>query len=239
MPKNYYLVLGIPSDASLDDIKEAYRRLVKEFHPDRYGPNHGPFLAIQEAYSVLSDPGKRQTHDLAVRFQKKRPPESMAAGSVKREQAPVQPGVEPLVPDRDRHGRPTSRQPERYIRPSAFDHLFSDAFKHLTPAYRLRYRQERDVNMVVTLSPEEAARGGQIRVIIPARIQCPACSGQGWSGHYECWDCSGQGSVSGDYSPMLNYPAGISPSHQLRIPLDHYGMGQRHLTVHFKIRREW
>jgi len=71
MPKNYYLILGITSDATLNDIKEAYRKLAKEFHPDHYGENLSPFLAIQEAYSVLSDPIKRQTHDLTVFSQKK------------------------------------------------------------------------------------------------------------------------------------------------------------------------
>lgn len=71
MPKDYYLILGITSEATLDDIKDAYRRLAKEYHPDHYGENQSPFLAIQEAYSVLSDPMKRQTHDLAVLSQKK------------------------------------------------------------------------------------------------------------------------------------------------------------------------
>lgn len=66
MPKDYYLVLGITSDATLDEIKDAYRRLAKEFHPDRYGDSHSPFLAVQEAYSILSDPIKRQTHDLEL-----------------------------------------------------------------------------------------------------------------------------------------------------------------------------
>lgn len=71
MPKNYYLVLGITSKATQDDIKDAYRRLSKAYHPDRYGENNSPFLAIQKAYSVLSDPIKRQTHDLEVLNQKK------------------------------------------------------------------------------------------------------------------------------------------------------------------------
>ena len=71
MSKNYYLVLGIESKATPDDIKEAYRRLVKEFHPDHYGENHSPFLAIQEAYAVLSDPVKRKHHDLSVQQHEK------------------------------------------------------------------------------------------------------------------------------------------------------------------------
>jgi molecular chaperone DnaJ len=72
MPKDYYLVLGITSEATLDDIKDAYRRLAKAYHPDHYGENHSPFLAIQEAYSVLSDPIKRQTHDLEALNPKKK-----------------------------------------------------------------------------------------------------------------------------------------------------------------------
>ncbi len=55
MPQDYYLVLGITSDASQADIKDAYRRLAKEYHPDHYKGNHRPFQAIQEAYAVLSD----------------------------------------------------------------------------------------------------------------------------------------------------------------------------------------
>ena len=72
MPKDYYLVLGISSDATLDEIKDAYRRLAKTFHPDHYGDDLSPFLAVQEAYNILSDPIKRQTHDLERLSQKKK-----------------------------------------------------------------------------------------------------------------------------------------------------------------------
>jgi curved DNA-binding protein CbpA len=63
MTPDYYLVLGITADASQTDIKDAYRRLAKEFHPDHYKGNHRPFQAIQEAYAVLSDPDRRRRHD--------------------------------------------------------------------------------------------------------------------------------------------------------------------------------
>ena len=63
MPKNYYIILGIPSKSSQEEIKSAYRRLAKEFHPDRYGDNNSPFLNVQEAYSVLSDPVRRRAYD--------------------------------------------------------------------------------------------------------------------------------------------------------------------------------
>ena len=57
MAKSYYTILGITSDASQTDVKTAYRRLAKEFHPDRYTGTDGPFLEVQEAYSVLGVSG--------------------------------------------------------------------------------------------------------------------------------------------------------------------------------------
>jgi curved DNA-binding protein CbpA len=73
MPQDHYFVLGITADASQADIKEAYRRLAKEFHPDHYKGNDQPFQAIQEAYAVLSDPDLRRRHDLRIQNRKPGP----------------------------------------------------------------------------------------------------------------------------------------------------------------------
>ena len=63
--RDYYEVLGISKGASEDEIKKAYRKLAKKYHPD---VNKAPdaeekFKEINEAYEVLSDPQKRATYD--------------------------------------------------------------------------------------------------------------------------------------------------------------------------------
>src|SRR5919202_1190373 len=63
---NYYEVLGVPRNASQSEIREAYRRLAKERHPDRPGGSELQFSRLQEANAVLSDPNRRRQHDEAL-----------------------------------------------------------------------------------------------------------------------------------------------------------------------------
>lgn len=60
---NYYEVLGVPREASQADIRNAYRNLAKERHPDHPGGSATEFSRIQEANAVLSDPDRRRQHD--------------------------------------------------------------------------------------------------------------------------------------------------------------------------------
>ena len=60
---NYYEVLGVSRNASQSEIRNAYRRLAKERHPDHAGGNEAEFSRLQEAHAVLSDPNRRRKHD--------------------------------------------------------------------------------------------------------------------------------------------------------------------------------
>ena len=64
--RDYYEVLGVSKTASEDDIKKAYRKLAKEFHPDLHPGDkaaEAKFKELNEAYEVLSDPQKKSKYD--------------------------------------------------------------------------------------------------------------------------------------------------------------------------------
>ena len=63
---NYYEVLGVPREASQAEIRNAYRNLAKERHPDYPGGSAEEFSRLQEANAVLSDPNRRRQHDEAL-----------------------------------------------------------------------------------------------------------------------------------------------------------------------------
>jgi curved DNA-binding protein len=63
--EDYYQTLGVPREASADDIKHAYRRLARKYHPDlnKEPDAEARFKELGEAYEVLKDPEKRAAYD--------------------------------------------------------------------------------------------------------------------------------------------------------------------------------
>lgn len=99
--KDYYVVLGVPRDASTAVIKRAYRRLAKRYHPDRApGASTEEFREVQAAYETLADAEQRRRYDESLREVEPEPRDRFAplawsfvrsptAGGLRR---PVRPG---------------------------------------------------------------------------------------------------------------------------------------------------
>jgi DnaJ-class molecular chaperone len=228
MARSYYAVLGVPAQSTQADIRAAYRRLAKELHPDRYEGEDSPFLDVQEAYSVLGDAGRRRDYD--DRLSRVRP---RTTGTPRVRQAPRAP--EPLVPE----SRPMDMGPIAPIRsfrtftPSC-DEILDWLRDHVSSLSRRKSQRVKNLTLEITLSREQCRRGGQARVMIPARAACPTCRGHGGLGPYACAHCNGEGALAGDVPVNVSFPPGITTDHAVIIPLHRYGIHNLYLTVLFR-----
>jgi molecular chaperone DnaJ len=233
MSKNYYVILGVAYDASGADIKSAFRRRAMELHPDTSGLESGPFLELQEAYGVLSDPRRRRHYD-------------HAAHSIAMRRRPWGPVAEPLVRERPRGEAfhpPASPRNVRDVPPGEnfereapkFDELFDRLWSNFESANRPKAESLESLTVEVVVSHEEARFGGRVQVGIPARATCPACGGHGAVGFYECWRCEGRGALVTDYPIAVPYPPGIRDGYAVGIPLNRFGIENFYLTVLFRV----
>lgn len=239
--KNYYLILGINSTATGEEIKSAFRRRAKELHPDRSGMESEPFQELQEAYGILSDPESRRRYD-----------QGTDVTVVRR--APRRPSAEPLV----RRRRPEPFNPfsasgieehtetfrdislgESFdvFRPS-FDELFDRLWSNFEDVARPKSERLESLTVEMVISPEDALRGGQVRVRIPGKAECPTCGGHGAVGSYECWRCEGRGATAVDFPLNVKFPPGIRDGHVAQVSLEEFGIGNFYLTVLFRVSDE-
>lgn len=196
MAKNYYIILGISKDATQNEIKAAYRQLVKELHPDHYGENTKPFIEVQEAYCILSDPARRRAYDLLAQKERKK-----AVPQIQPEPLWTKNHVDPIIPTKKEspmHDGPIRRSLKLFgsFGPS-FDEIFDHLWNNFSNMTRPKAEKTEGLDVEITLSTEDARYGGHVKVIVPARVICPACHGDGAVGFYECWECAGEGAIKG------------------------------------------
>ncbi len=181
--KDFYQVLGVSESASQDDIKKAYRRLAKQYHPDANPSNPSAadrFKEISEAHSVLSDADKRKQYDQMRRL-------GAFDGGPRRSAAGPRPA-----------GAPGDVGAEGFDFGDfgGLGDIFSSIFGR---GGRQPESRSESLEAVIEVPFRVAALGGKITVTIPVTEACPTCSGNGgapgatWS---TCPECNGRGTIS-------------------------------------------
>jgi len=225
MAKSYFAILGIPSGATTDEIRSAYRRLAKEFHPDRYEGDSERFRDIQEAYSVLGNSRRRREYERKISKVSLR-------RSLRRTRYPE---PEPLIPEE----RPIDMgeiSPVRSFQSftPSFDEIFDWLWKNFSDLDQPKSDRFQNLTLEITLTHEQARRGGSARIMVPAQAVCPTCRGQGGVGFYECARCAGEGAISGEMPVSVAFPPGLTKDHAVIVPLDRFGIRNTHITVLFR-----
>lgn len=200
--QDYYEILGVSRGATEKEIKAAYRKLARQWHPDLHTGKdkdkaEEKFKKINEAYEVLSDPGKRAKYD--------RLGANWKAG-------------QDFSPPPDMEGF------QFYT--GTGSNGFSDFFETIFGGgdiFGRRARRPRgpvpgqDVESELELTLEEAYRGGEKALQMSAREICPACAGEGMAGYVFCNRCGGTGMTGSLKTLAVKIPPGVSDGSRIRL----------------------
>jgi molecular chaperone DnaJ len=231
---DYYKILGVGKNASEAEIKKSYRKLAREYHPDRNAGDKRAeerFKEISQAHDVLSDPEKRKAYDRG----------SGPFGSF---------------------GGAGGFDPSTFT--GGFGDILSNLFggaaggaRGRQGGARPRAQRGRDLETEVSLTFEQAVSGAQVPLAVPTSQPCPTCNGTGakpgttpkvcpvcegrgleaqsqgiFSISQPCSNCNGTGTIIDDPCPTcqgsgaqrsvrrlrVNIPAGVREGSRIRLP---------------------
>ncbi|MDP9171183.1 MAG: molecular chaperone DnaJ [Acidobacteriota bacterium] len=211
MPSNpkhdYYETLSVPRGASADDIRKAYRKLARKYHPDLNPGDKSAedrFKNVQEAYDILSEPKKRQMYDQVGFYSEN----GFAAGGGGTGQG--SPGGGTGHPNMGFGGFDFSeafnraRQDTESQRGAGggggFKDIFSQFFRGGAEPGNVEHEPEKgaDLEYGLNITFWQAIRGTQTKIDITRYEECPSCHGAGGNeaGSIACPQCNGTGNVT-------------------------------------------
>ena len=212
MPQDYYIELGVPRNAADKEVKTAYRRLARRYHPDvnTSDPDaEARFKRVNEAYQVLSDPKTRRDYDQYGDNWKHA--EQMRAS------------------DGRGAGFRRSRGPHRGSGGIGLDDLFGDF--GLGNAFGRSQRQSLQTNVQITL--EEAFAGAKRNITIQGASLCKECTGTGIDGTVLCSYCGGSGTSQMPRTLEVTLPKGTDSGDRIRVRPD----DRTELNIEVDVRR--
>ncbi|TVP55639.1 MAG: molecular chaperone DnaJ, partial [Gemmatimonadales bacterium] len=196
--KDFYKILGVSEKADTDEIRKAYRKLAKKYHPDA---NQGDekaaerFKAIGEAYGVLSNAEKRKQYDQMRKFG------AFGMGGRARGGGPARPGATRPGPG----GAPgDGAQGFSFDDLGGLGDIFSSIFdrgrRGAADSQRSTGPQKGpDTELSAEISFKLAVQGGKLNLKVPITESCATCGGAGarpGTRLTRCEECTGSGSVS-------------------------------------------
>jgi len=218
--KDYYEILGVARGANDIEIRRAFRRLARIYHPDVTGNNSSAedkFKEINEAYEVLGDASKRKRYDDLG--------DSWRGGS---EFTPP-PGFEHFNP-----GSSGSAGPQFTFHGTQFSDFFEELFGK-DGEFRRSARQEQkrrapeeefeprnlergdDLEADILVTLEEVANGAVRPITLKRAILCNTCFGVGNVNGHQCFNCDGHGNAVRNETYKVKIPVGIRPGQTLRV----------------------
>ncbi len=198
--QDYYETLGVKRGASADEVRKAYRRLARKFHPDL---NPGDkvaeerFKRVQESYDVLGDEKKRQMYDQLGFYSESGFPGGAGAGA----RAGPGPGFGFGgfdFSDFFAQAGAGAHRPAEEPGGGRFSDLFGQFFGRQRQEAAPQPEKGSDLEYALNIDFWQSIQGAQVRLNINRHETCPACGGTGATGGSSvvCPECNGSGNVT-------------------------------------------
>lgn len=231
MGRELYLILGISESAPGSDVRRAYRRLARRYHPDINPGDPGAeelYRRVSDAYSVLSDPEKRSFYDEHGYC-------AGEAGDDANRIRPTSPADRKTPPGAERFrrvldefmGRPGEAAPQSRDIEARVSLTFGESVQGVTTDVEVTRRRRCEECLGTGADPQaremycpRCAGRGRVRAggtHFGFLLTCPACSGRG-SQRLACPACSGQGTREKRDRVRVDIPPGVSPGSRVRYP---------------------
>ena len=221
--KNYYEILGVNSDASAEELKSAYRKLARTYHPDIAGESGvEKFKEITEAYETLSDETKRKRYDILrgifnynkTTTDRNTQKEAQKAYRQSKNQ-------EDIIREANKNNQKSSNANSQAQDFSNILNDFIDGFKSQqknkkTSTHRPVNGDDIVTDVVITMP--EALSGVSKTVNILSSYECSNCHGRPFANGMKCPVCDGTGVVSQHKKITVKIPANVKPNSKIRIP---------------------
>lgn len=243
--KNYYEILGVTPDSDVSEIKAAYRKLARKYHPDVNNSAEAvaKFKLITEAYETLSDNIKRNKYNTLYGFFK----------SYKTSSTSYKKSKEPKFEDRTLNKEPknSSSRPEhedtaetkntkkndtpppqpssepkrenKKEKTKTTKNIFSDIFDEFSKTAKCPKQDKKepkngsDINTDISVTLTESIKGSSRTVNVLHSYMCPKCRGRKFINGTNCSECNGTGEISEHKKITVKIPPNIKNGAKLRV----------------------
>ncbi len=245
MTKDYYKILELTELCTDKDIKAAYRRLARKWHPDIAGNTEEAvkkFKELNEAYQTLSDRLQRYTYDTARKYYNYS--STKKAQTTENNKTTTNPNPNPN-PQSAKESKENTKQNNSNFNFN-WEELLSKYKKFTNKECKKNTSNQplpkrgRDINTDVEITISEAINGTTKVVNMLHTCVCPKCGGRKFVNGSICTRCSGNGEVS-DYKRFsVKIPSGIKDKSKIRLAgegekgLNGGANGDLYITVHIK-----
>ena len=219
---NYYEILGVDISAESAEIKAAYRKLARQYHPDVCGngeENVAKFKKITEAYEVLSDSAQKQKYDMLKGI--------IAERKARQERINAEKAREAKEASQKKEADKAYKQAREHDKQQGFSNVLNDILGGLKHKQSSKPNQKPkkeapkngdDITCEVMLTMLESINGCNKTVNILVTEPCKACNGRKFINQTQCRACNGKGEEHNHKKITVKIPPAVKHGSKIRIP---------------------